>query len=242
MDVLILCAGEGKRLRPLTSNIPKPLLQINANDSILSRLLRQLADSGVVNDVYVNISYLSSFFLKYVLNLDQAMRPNVILEESPLGSAITLKRLLSRLSQPLLVLHGDLILDSSQFSKMLIHFDSFNKNSFMVGHRRDAKDARSVVCHDNYKINYFQEITSPLEIQGAIHSNSGIYFFAHKDLENLKSLEVSSHSKPSLIDSIVPNLVSNERLFFYSWDNWRYAIDSIGILDEVREMFAQQLI
>ena len=123
MDVLVLCAGEGKRLRPLTDNIPKPLLPISETDSILSRLLSQLTDSELVENIYVNVSFLPGFFLNYIVNLDRHMRPNILLEESLLGSALTLKQLLPRLSQPILVIHGDLILEGSQLSKMLLLFN-----------------------------------------------------------------------------------------------------------------------
>lgn len=239
MDVLVLCAGEGKRLRPLTDNIPKPLLPISETDSILSRLLSQLTDSELVENIYVNVSFLPGFFLDYIVNLDRHMRPNVLLEESPLGSALTLKQLLPRLSQPILVIHGDLILEGSQISKMLLHFNSYKKDSFMVGHRRRSDRARSIIYRENGRISFFKEFTTPLEFQDDIYSNSGIYFFAQDDLKDLETFPLST---PNLVDSFIPYLISSQRLFFYSWDGWRFAIDSIETLDEVRQKFSLQII
>lgn len=239
MDVLVLCAGEGKRLRPLTKNVPKPLLQITEADTILSRLLSQLTASEVVNDIYINISYLPDIFLRYIVDLDKHLRPKIILEESPLGSTLTLKRLLPRLSRPLLVIHGDLILENSQFSKMLIHFNSSDEESFMVGHQREHEGARSIIYHEAYKITYFREIASPIGTQNKIYSNSGMYFFAQKDLENL---DIGLLSGPNLVNSFLPLLISNQSLYLYSWDGWRFSIDSIEILNKVRQMFSLQLI
>lgn len=50
MKALILAAGEGTRLRPLTSNIPKPLLTV-AGKPYLAHLVRALADAGIDEQV-----------------------------------------------------------------------------------------------------------------------------------------------------------------------------------------------
>ena len=41
MNALILCGGKGERLRPLTNNIPKPMIQVNQKP-ILWYILKQL--------------------------------------------------------------------------------------------------------------------------------------------------------------------------------------------------------
>lgn len=55
MKALILCAGRGKRLRPLTDKIPKPLVEIN-NKSLLERILEQLEYFNI-NDIYLLVGY-----------------------------------------------------------------------------------------------------------------------------------------------------------------------------------------
>lgn len=58
MKILILAAGEGRRMRPLTESIPKPLLKI-ADQTLLERHLMRLADAGF-EDVLINTCYLGS--------------------------------------------------------------------------------------------------------------------------------------------------------------------------------------
>lgn len=55
MKAMVLAAGEGTRLRPLTLTLPKPLVPI-ANEPLLARTLRLLAGQNV-RDVAVNLHY-----------------------------------------------------------------------------------------------------------------------------------------------------------------------------------------
>ena len=57
MRALILCAGRGERLRPLTDRVPKPLLEVDGAP-LLVHHLRRLRDAGVT-DVVINVSWLA---------------------------------------------------------------------------------------------------------------------------------------------------------------------------------------
>jgi MurNAc alpha-1-phosphate uridylyltransferase len=56
MKALVLCAGRGERLRPLTDHIPKPLVKVQGQP-LLAGALRVLARSGV-HEVYINTGWL----------------------------------------------------------------------------------------------------------------------------------------------------------------------------------------
>jgi len=56
LEVLILAAGRGRRLRPLTDSTPKALLQVGA-ESLIERHLRRLAAQGF-GEVVINLAWL----------------------------------------------------------------------------------------------------------------------------------------------------------------------------------------
>ena len=64
MKAMILCAGFGKRLRPLTDNCPKPLLKIG-EDTLLSNTIKFLKNYGI-KEAVINVHYLSEKIIKYV--------------------------------------------------------------------------------------------------------------------------------------------------------------------------------
>ena len=72
MKAMILCAGYGKRLNPLTSNCPKPLLKIG-KETLLSNTLKFLEYFGT-KQVVINVHYLGEQIVDYVkknkFNLD----------------------------------------------------------------------------------------------------------------------------------------------------------------------------
>lgn len=57
MKVMILAAGRGERLRPLTDSIPKPLLEVGGR-TLLGRHLERLAGAGF-RDAVINVSHLA---------------------------------------------------------------------------------------------------------------------------------------------------------------------------------------
>lgn len=65
---LILCAGYGKRLNPITLNKPKPLIEINKT-SLLQNTLNLITSLGIKN-ILINSFYLSEQIEKYVHNLN----------------------------------------------------------------------------------------------------------------------------------------------------------------------------
>ena len=56
MKAMILAAGEGKRLQPLTLKTPKPLLKVGSS-SLIEHQINRLSDIGIKNFI-VNVSYL----------------------------------------------------------------------------------------------------------------------------------------------------------------------------------------
>ena len=67
-SALILCAGYGKRLNPLTLNIPKPLLEIN-EITLLENTINLLQDLGI-KKIILNTFYLKEKIYKFIKKKD----------------------------------------------------------------------------------------------------------------------------------------------------------------------------
>ena len=61
---LILCAGYGKRLKPITLDTPKPLLEIN-NVTMLEKCIQLIKNLGI-KKILINTFYLKDHFLKFL--------------------------------------------------------------------------------------------------------------------------------------------------------------------------------
>ncbi len=112
MKAMILAAGLGKRLRPLTESIPKPLIQVGPN-RLIEKHLYALAKAGI-SDVVVNYSYQGHLF-KECLGDGEAYGVKIHYSEEPEGGLETGGGLLKALpffaDEPFMVVNGDILTD-----------------------------------------------------------------------------------------------------------------------------------
>ena len=73
---LILCAGFGKRLNPITLDLPKPLLKIN-NLTLLDHSIKLIIDLGI-KKILINTFYLKEKFYEYFKNRNYKVDIEVI--------------------------------------------------------------------------------------------------------------------------------------------------------------------
>ena len=120
MKAMILAAGLGTRLRPLTATIPKPLLRVGGNPLIVWNLLL-LRDSGI-HDVVINLHYLGQLIQDAIGDGSRwGMRVTYSYESTLLGTGGGLKAAEAFFEkQPFLVMNGDTLI--SLDVKALIQF------------------------------------------------------------------------------------------------------------------------
>lgn len=115
LGAVVMAGGFGTRLRPLTSDVPKPMLPIG-DRPLLERIVSQLRDSGI-KDVSLTTHYLPEIIRAHFGDGSQfGVTINYVNEEAPLGTAGAL-RLLPAPTFPLLVINGD-ILTNVDFRRM----------------------------------------------------------------------------------------------------------------------------
>ena len=111
IPVVLMAGGQGKRLRPLTENMPKPMLRLGGKP-ILEHILQRFIDQGF-RRFYISINYLGHMIEAYFgdgRKWDVSI--DYIREEEQLGTAGALSLLPQGVGAPLLVMNGDLITDA----------------------------------------------------------------------------------------------------------------------------------
>lgn len=111
MKVMILAAGLGERMRPLTDHTPKPLLRAGGMP-LVGHHLRRLADAGF-RDAVINVSHLAQQVIDYCGDGSRwGMTISYSREETPLETAGGIQRALPLLGEaPFLVVNGDIWID-----------------------------------------------------------------------------------------------------------------------------------
>ena len=108
MKAVVLAGGLGKRLRPLTRRVPKPLLQIG-NSTAIEICIRSLAAHGV-REILIATRFQAE---KVSAFLGDGSRYGVTLtysvEDEPLGTCGPLSLMKEHLTEPFLVVNGDVV-------------------------------------------------------------------------------------------------------------------------------------
>lgn len=110
MKAVILVGGEGTRLRPLTVNLPKPMLPV-VNRPFLEHVLDYLKHQGI-DDVILSMGYRSDVIERHFGDgADFGVNLRYVVEASPLGTAGGVKNVEQYLDGPFLVFNGDILTD-----------------------------------------------------------------------------------------------------------------------------------
>lgn len=112
MDALILAAGLGTRLRPLTDRTPKILIEVGG-EPLLVRTVRYLAEAGV-DRIVINTHHLAGLIEQFVAEHDLGIEIAISFEpDRPLdtGGGVYHARDLLRRDRPFVLMNGDIITD-----------------------------------------------------------------------------------------------------------------------------------
>lgn len=111
MKAMILAAGLGERMRPLTDHTPKPLLEV-AGVALIEHHLRHLAWAGVT-EVIINVSHLARQIVDFCGDGSRwGLCISYSHEETPLETAGGIQKALPLLGdKPFLVINGDVWID-----------------------------------------------------------------------------------------------------------------------------------
>jgi len=108
----ILAGGEGKRLRPLTKLVPKPLLPVG-DRPILQLIIEQLRRDGFC-DIHIATGYRGEMIKSYFGDgSDFKVNIRYSREEQPLGTAGPLRLVEDLAEEPILVVNGDILTEAS---------------------------------------------------------------------------------------------------------------------------------
>ena len=167
LSAVIMAGGFGKRLMPLTDQVPKPMLPVG-DRPLLERTIEQLRRSGV-RDINLTTHYLPENIRQHFGDGEKfGVHLNYSQEDHPLGTAGGL-RLLPRPDRPFVVINGD-ILTGVSFEEML-HFHQQHQSLLTVGVRKyEVKVPFGVVECSDVRITELREKPSL-----TFFINAGIY-------------------------------------------------------------------
>ncbi|MGA2521123.1 MAG: sugar phosphate nucleotidyltransferase, partial [Acidimicrobiales bacterium] len=122
MKAVIMAGGEGTRLRPLTSNQPKPMLPM-ANRPMMEHVVTLLRQHGF-EDIVVTVAFMANAIRSYFGDGSEfGVRMVYATEETPLGTAGSVRNARDELDERFVVISGDVLTDID-LTSLVDHHDS----------------------------------------------------------------------------------------------------------------------
>lgn len=154
-QVVILAGGQGSRLRPYTTILPKPLLPVG-EIPILEILVRQLKHYGFKN-ILISTGYLAELIEAYFGDGRRwGVRIRYARESKPLGTAGALK-LTKQTEEDFLVLNGDILTDMNFSSFFKWHKQQKALASIAIKERKIKNDFGVIEVGPHHELKAYHE-------------------------------------------------------------------------------------
>ena len=170
MRAVILAGGKGRRLKPYTGVLPKPLVPVG-DQPILETILRQLERAGF-RHVTLTVGHLAELIQAYFHHTRGRfgeLEIDFVTEQTPTGTAGSLASI-DGLDEPFLVMNGD-ILTTLDYAELMRHHDHQGGALTIATHRRKVKIDLGVleIDDDGVVVGYDEKPTLDYRVSMGIY-------------------------------------------------------------------------
>ena len=212
VKAVILCGGEGTRMRPLTLTIPKPMLPLGYKP-ILEHNIEYFKRYGI-NNFILAIGYLGENIVKY---FGDGTQFDVSIEYSPedmaMGTGGAIKKVERLVNSIFMVTNGDVLFGDLAVNDVLrFHREKGGTGTVVLWHTEETKRFGLVETDDEGRIVEFVEkprYPSPGWI------NAGFYVFEPEVFDHIPKNKVVS-----LESDVFPTLVERGELFGFKYTGY----------------------
>ncbi len=218
MKAIILAAGKGTRLHPLTCSRPKPLLEVGGK-AILGRVIEQISNIEAVEEIRVVTHTHHQLVDMFLEDNYGHLNISSIFQEKPKGTADAVNCATEGIDEEFIVVFGDIIFEKGS---LIEAFEAFWKK------KEEGIEglATGVALEDLSKYGVFsttkdslakEVIEKPLpdQIREGMVANAGFFIFPRVMRQYLNEVKPSKREELELTDAIAM-LIRNKRVYVHS--------------------------
>ncbi|RJS86394.1 glucose-1-phosphate thymidylyltransferase [Methanophagales archaeon] len=212
MQAVILAAGEGKRMRPLTYERPKVMLPI-AGKPIIEHLLWEVKEVGINDFVFV-VGYHDETIRDYFGKGERwDVTIQYVTQKTQLGTADALRRTEGLVEDKFLMLNGDTIVSAEDIRKVITDDTNISLGVIEVRNPEDY----GVVETEGKKITKIHE---KMKEPPSNLINAGVYLLNESIFKALSKTDKSKRGEIELTDSLQLLIASGVDIFWREIEHW----------------------
>lgn len=183
MKAIILAAGFGSRLRPITDKLPKPLCPFFGVAS-LHIVYHQLQAAGI-DDIAINLHYKSAMIAEFLKSKRLSAVTMLSEEQSIRGTGGALWPLREWLNgDDLLIVNSDIVCDKS-LKQLIEDYENHRSHAHLLLLDQCDPSKNQVLTHHQKVIGFSKQTPEQIKIAASTHTFSGIHIVSNKLLEFL---------------------------------------------------------
>jgi mannose-1-phosphate guanylyltransferase len=205
LKAMILAAGVGSRLEPLTCNIPKPMVPV-VNRPAMEHIIQLLAKNNI-RQIAANVWYLPEKIQSYFGDGHQfGVELSYSSEKDLMGTAGGVKKLESFLDETFVVISGDALTDMNLEALLNRHRQTGAIATIALKEVPDPHQFGVVIVDENGRIKAFQEKPEPERALSKL-ANTGVYVFEPEIFKYIPADTIYDFGKqlfPKLVEMNAP--------------------------------------
>lgn len=208
LKAIILSAGEGSRMRPLTLTKPKTMLPV-AGKPIIQYNIESLRDNGIT-DILLIVSYKEEIVRNYFGDgSDFGVNISYKTQKDFLGTANAISYGEDFIDDSIIVLNGDIILDDEIIHEIIKKYNYLSPDTLMLLTEVEDPSAFGVVEIENGNIKNIVEKPKREEAPSNL-VNAGIYIFNKDIFDKIRETEISERGEYEITDSVSLQIEDNK--------------------------------
>ncbi len=235
MKAFVLAAGEGTRMRPLTANIPKPLLPV-ANKPFLVHTLEALSAAGI-KEATILIGWKGNRIKAYLARMPNlGIAVDFVEQERRLGTAHAIGLAKGHVDGPFLSVNGDIVVTGSSISSLL-DFHKHTGGTLMAAAEVEDPSRFGVLKTKGDKVVGLEE--KPVRPESNL-INAGIYVFGQEIFDLIAGTPVSVRGEYEITKTL-QMLIARGELGFHKLEGEWIDVGSSWDLLKANEMLMRDL-
>ncbi len=177
-----MAGGEGRRLRPLTTTVPKPMVRISGKP-VIEYIFDLLLRHGI-EDAYLSLGYMAHIIENEYENGYKNLNFKFSVEDKPLGTAGGVKNAVINCNDDLLVISGDALCDFNLTGILAFHKASEAKITIVAKEVDEPSEYGVIITGENNKVVAFAEKPSCSQAVSNL-ANTGVYIISPEVLSSI---------------------------------------------------------
>lgn len=226
MISVILSAGMGKRLRPLTDNIPKPLLEIN-DMTLLERMIKNCIGAGITDYIIITgyngekvVNFSKKLEEKYNITVKTIENERYDVTNTSVSTYLASKHIQENNLDDFILINGDNVVDPEIINRIAIR----ENTSMVVDNFKDLNEESfkliiqdKVVSEDNLIASgIIKEIGKEIDIESSTGEFIGVSKVSKKDIQKFNEIleELMADDEQNYYDFAYKKLSSLSKIDF----------------------------